>query len=78
MGVSAFDIFFNSNWHKISVSDCVAISKMFTMITDYRDTIEAINDKPKVVIAASGMVTGGRVLNYLEEFISHPETTVII
>jgi hypothetical protein len=24
---------------------------MFTMITDYRDTIEAINDKPKVVIA---------------------------
>jgi metallo-beta-lactamase family protein len=48
------------------------------MITDYRDTIEAINDKPKVVIAASGMVTGGRVLNYLEEFISHPETTVII
>jgi metallo-beta-lactamase family protein len=24
------------------------------------------------------MVTGGRVLNYLEEFISHPETTVII
>jgi metallo-beta-lactamase family protein len=80
MGVSAFDIFFeNSNWHKISVSDCVAISKMFTMITDYRDTIEAINDqKPKVVIAASGMVTGGRVLNYLEEFISVPETTVII
>jgi metallo-beta-lactamase family protein len=46
---------------------------MFTMITDYRDTM--INDKrPKVVIAASGMVTGGRVLNYLE-FISHPETT---
>jgi metallo-beta-lactamase family protein len=80
MGVSAFDIFFhNSNWHKISVSDCVAISKMFTMITDFRDTMKAINDKrPKVVIAASGMVTGGRVLNYLEEFISHPETTVII
>jgi metallo-beta-lactamase family protein len=80
MGVSAFDIFFeNSNWHKISVADCVAISKMFTMITDFRDSIEYINDKrPKVVIAASGMVTGGRVLNYLEEFISVPETTVII
>lgn len=80
MGVSTFDIFFeNSNWHKISVADCVAISKMFTMITDFRDSIEFINDKrPKVVIAASGMVTGGRVLNYFEEFISVPETTVII
>jgi metallo-beta-lactamase family protein len=50
---------------------------MFTMITDYRDTMKRLM-RPKVVIAASGMVTGGRVLNYLEEFISHPETTVII
>lgn len=80
MGVSAFNIFFNnSNWHKISVADCVSMSKMFTMITDYRDTVEAIgNKKPKVVIAASGMVTGGRVLNYLEEYIDKPETTVIL
>jgi metallo-beta-lactamase family protein len=80
MGVSAFNIFFNnSNWHKISVADCVSMSKMFTMITDNRDTIEAIgNKKPKVVIAASGMVTGGRVLNYLEEYIDKPETTVIL
>jgi metallo-beta-lactamase family protein len=80
MGVSAFDIFFNnSSWHKISVSDCVAISAMFSMITDFRDTVEVIgNKKPKVVIAASGMVTGGRVLNYLEEYINKPETTVIL
>ena len=49
------------------MDDCVAMSKMFTMITDYKETIETIYDKkPKVVIAASGMVTGGRVLSYLE------------
>jgi metallo-beta-lactamase family protein len=30
-----------------------------------------------VVVAASGMVTGGR-LSYLERYISLPETTVII
>ena len=80
MGVSAFDIFFNNiKWHKLALEDCVAMSKMFTMITDYKDTIEAIYDKkPKVVIAASGMVTGGRVLNYLANYIGQPETTVVI
>jgi metallo-beta-lactamase family protein len=31
-----------------------------------------------VVVAASGMVTGGRILSYLERYISSPETTVII
>jgi metallo-beta-lactamase family protein len=80
MGVSAFDIFFkNRNWHKLSLEDCIAINKMFVMITDYQETIDTIYDKqPKVVIAASGMVTGGRVLSYLEYYIGLPETTVII
>jgi len=80
MGVSAFDIFFdNLKWHKLSMEECIAIGKMFTMISDYRETIETIYDKqPKVVIAASGMVTGGRVLSYLEHYIELPETTVII
>lgn len=80
MGVGAFDIFFgNLKWHKLKLEDCIAMSKMFQMITDYKDTIEAIYDeRPKVVIAASGMVTGGRVLSYLEHYIGLPETTVII
>jgi len=53
--------------------------KMFSMISDYQETIETIFDnQPKVVIAASGMITGGRVLSYLERYIGLPETTVII
>ena len=53
--------------------------KMFTMISDYKETIEAIyNKQSKVVIAASGMITGGRVLSYLERYIGLPETTLII
>lgn len=80
MGVGAFDIFFdNMKWHKLTLEECVGMSRMFTMITDYKETIETIYDKqPKVVIAASGMVTGGRVLSYLERYIGIPETTVII
>lgn len=80
MGISVLDIFRNNRkWHKLSEEDCIAMCKMFFMISDYKETIEAIyNKQSKVVIAASGMITGGRVLSYLERYISLPETTVVI
>jgi len=80
LGISVLDIFMNNkNWHKLSESDCIEMCKMFTLNSDYKETITSIFDKqPKVVIAASGMITGGRVLSYFERYIGLPETTVII
>lgn len=80
MGINALTIFSsNTSWHKLAVEACNAMSEMFTLVSDYQETLDLIFDKqPKVVIAASGMVTGGRVLSYLEQYISLPETTVII
>lgn len=80
MGVGAFEVFFNNTkWHKLSLADCQAMSKMFVINSDYEETLAAINNKgTKVVIAASGMITGGRVLSYLENYIGIPETTIII
>jgi metallo-beta-lactamase family protein len=80
MGISVLDIFRNNRkWHKLSEEECIEMCKMFVMISDYKETIEMIYNKlPKVVIAASGMITGGRVLSYLERYIGLPETTVII
>jgi metallo-beta-lactamase family protein len=80
MGINALEIFINNKkWHKLSLHDCTEMSKMFMLVSDYQETIEHVFDKqPKVVIAASGMVTGGRVLTYLEHYIGLPETTVII
>lgn len=80
MGINVLDVFTNNrNWHKLSQEDCVAMFNAFSLISEYQDTIETIHDKqPKVVIAASGMVTGGRVLSYLEYYIGLPETTIII
>ncbi|HNP33535.1 MAG TPA: MBL fold metallo-hydrolase [Flavobacterium sp.] len=80
MGLSVLDIFqANSKWHKLSAEDITEMCKMFTMLTDYQETVNTIYDnRPKVVIAASGMVTGGRVLSYLEYYISIPTTAVII
>jgi metallo-beta-lactamase family protein len=80
MGISALDIFINNpKWHKLSLEDCYEMAKMFTLVSDYEETMKTIFDEqPKVVIAASGMVTGGRVLSYLEHYIILPQTTVII
>lgn len=80
MGIKVLDIFENNRkWHKLPQEDYVAMCQMFTMNSDYQETIETIyNKESKVVIAASGMITGGRVLSYLERYIGLPETTVII
>lgn len=49
------------------------------IITSYKETWETIDDsRPKVVIAGSGMVTGGRVLTYLSQMIDRPNTTVLM
>lgn len=80
MGIKVLDIFENNRkWHKLPEQDYVAMCQMFTMISDYQETIETIyNKESKVIIAASGMITGGRVLSYLERYIGLPETTIII
>ncbi|NHM07527.1 MBL fold metallo-hydrolase [Flavobacterium sp. CYK-4] len=80
MGINVLDIFRNHPlWHKLSPIDCEEMCRMFRMVSEYRDTIEWIEDnQPKVVIAASGMLTGGRVLSYLEHYIGKTETTIII
>lgn len=80
MGISVLDVFLeNTKWHKLNPHQCEEMCKMFTMISSYKDTIETIyNEKPKVVIAASGMITGGRVLSYLERYIVDEKNTVLM
>jgi metallo-beta-lactamase family protein len=80
MGISVLDVFLeNTKWHKLNPYQCEEMCKMFTMISSYKDTIETIyNENPKVIIAASGMITGGRVLSYLERYIVDEKNTVLL
>lgn len=80
MGIGMLELFINNKkWHRLPQEEFTSMCKMFTMVSDYKETIEVIyNKQPKVVIAASGMVTGGRVLSYLERYVVLPETTVVI
>ena len=80
MGISALNIFRdNPKWHKLSPDECNKVSEMFILVSDYQETNEIILDpRPKVVVAASGMITGGRVLSYIQHYIVIPETTIIM
>jgi metallo-beta-lactamase family protein len=80
MGAGVLDIFLqNMQWHKLSANECKEMCKMFRIVSEFEQTLSIIEDpQPKVVIAASGMVTGGRVLSYFEHYIGLEKTTVII
>lgn len=80
MGNNVLDVFRSyPDWHKLPVKDFEAMSNRMRIITSYRQTWETIdNPQPKVVIAGSGMVTGGRVLTYLKQMIDKTNTSVLL
>ena len=80
MGNNVLSVFQNfSDWHKLPMKDFNAMNNRMNIITSYKETWETIdNPQPKVVIAGSGMVTGGRVLTYLKQLIDKTNTTVLL
>ena len=80
MGAKVLDLFNrHDDWHKLSREECEAMCREVRVVESYEETWEIIEeDQPKIVIAGSGMVTGGRVLTYLQQYIERPETTVML
>lgn len=80
MGNNVLDVFKNfPKWHKLSETEYRAMCNHVNIIQSYKETWETIDDKrSKIVIAGSGMVTGGRVLTYLQQLIDEPSTTVLL
>lgn len=80
MGKNVLKIFHQfKEWHKLSNEECVQMCDQFHLVEKYKETWEIIdNEKPKIIIAGSGMITGGRVLTYLQYYIGKPETTVLL
>ncbi|MCM4163437.1 MULTISPECIES: MBL fold metallo-hydrolase RNA specificity domain-containing protein [unclassified Arenibacter] len=75
--LSVFEQF--PHWHKMPMNEYKAMCSHFNIITSYADTWKTIDDpRSKIVIAGSGMVTGGRVLTYLKQWIDLPSTFVLL
>lgn len=80
MGNNVLEVFKRfPKWHKLSMQDYNAMCNHINSVQSYKETWETIDDKrSKIVIAGSGMVTGGRVLTYLQQLIDEPSTTVLL
>lgn len=79
MAVDASEIFckFRSD-HKLSHEECKRTCAVATYIRSVEDS-KRLSDSPvpKVIISASGMATGGRVLHHLKRFASDQRSTVL-
>ncbi|PKG52675.1 MULTISPECIES: MBL fold metallo-hydrolase RNA specificity domain-containing protein [Olleya] len=80
MGNNVLEIFKRfPKWHKLSETDYNAMCKHINIIKSYADTWKTIDDpRSKIIIAGSGMVTGGRVLTYLQQLIDDASTTILL
>ena len=80
MGANVLQVFNNNReWHKLLPEEYTQMCQAFHIVTSYKETWEMISDtKPKIVIAGSGMISGGRVLTYLQQYIGKLETTVLL
>ncbi|WP_339904633.1 MBL fold metallo-hydrolase [uncultured Cyclobacterium sp.] len=68
MGANVLQLFHMSrDWHKLKPNECDEMCAHFQVVSNYRETLALRADnKSKIVIAGSGMMTGGRILNYME------------
>ena len=80
MGNNVLEVFNQfPKWHKLSLQEYNAMCHHVNIVQSYKETWETIDDKrSKIIIAGSGMVTGGRVLTYLQQLIDDPSTTVLL
>jgi metallo-beta-lactamase family protein len=79
MGVDVLELFHKTrDWHRLNKEECDAMCSHFTIVSSFHETMQLRNDgKPKIVIAGSGMLTGGRMLNYLETQAQNPNNTLL-
>jgi metallo-beta-lactamase family protein len=64
--------------HRLNAAECKALCASAHFVQDIEES-RALNEKkgPMVIIAGSGMATGGRVVHHLKSHVSNPANTVL-
>ena len=80
MGVDVSKLFLKyQNWLSLDKGKFKEIFNDVKMVSSIKETYRLANDEtPKIVIAGSGMMNGGRILHYLEKHIGNPEATFVL
>jgi metallo-beta-lactamase family protein len=64
--------------HRLSVEECEAACKVSKFVNSVEESIELNKTKgPGIIISASGMATGGRVVHHLKAFAPDPRNMVL-
>ena len=80
MGKHVLEVFkTNPDWHRLSIEESAEILKEIRVISKPEETNKlAVNHSPKIILAASGMATGGRVLTYFEHYLGQKSATILM
>ncbi len=80
MGNNVLEVFERfPNWHKLTQEEYHNMCNHISVVSSYAETWETIDDpRPKIVIAGSGMVTGGRVLTYIKQLADMDSTSILL
>ncbi len=80
MGRNILDTFKNNmEWHKLTMNECDSMCKDITLVQKMEETYAlAAKTHPKIIIAGSGMASGGRVLTYFQFYLANPTATILL
>lgn len=80
MGTSVLEVFRNNlSWHKLTAEQCVHMCNEIKLIQSIQETYTlAKSETSKIIIAGSGMASGGRVLTYFIQYIGNPSATILL
>lgn len=80
MGANVLQLFSKHiDWHKLDQQTCDKMCDSFHIVSDFKETQKIIENKQsKIVIAGSGMITGGRILSYLQTYLELKETSILL
>ena len=80
MSISAMGIYCDHrSEHRLSPEDCEAMCNVAKYVRSPEESKELNTKKgPMIIISASGMATGGRVVHHLKEFAPDPKNTVLL
>jgi predicted metal-dependent RNase len=68
-----------ANEHRLTVEQCRAMREVATNVVTVEDS-KRLNERrgPMIVLAGSGMATGGRIIHHLKQFAGDPRNTILL
>jgi metallo-beta-lactamase family protein len=80
MGSSVLGLFEKfTSWHRLSAEDCQDLTQGVHVVSHSNESHKwAQRKEPKIVLAGSGMLTGGRMMDYLIYELPNPDSTILL